>query len=161
MNETFQSFVYNCGFTLINCLGCIYLQIFREAEKKFNVKIKNQKGGVSIEGPQPNVDKACDHIRIQLREKESQMLDYERAKDVANYVQWYYQSEHDKKFRPFKLEDNLKIETAYKNKNATVKIRDNRGVSYTIDFQKMVEIPSDSSHVKIPVKREIKEQQRG
>lgn len=87
------------------------------------------------------------------------MLD--RAKDLSTYVQWFYKDPTSDRFRPFKIEDNYTIETEFKNKSLTVRIKDGKGVSYKIDFKKMEELQIENPRVRIPVQRKLKEQEKG
>lgn len=89
------------------------------------------------------------------------MIDYDKAKEVANYIQWYYKDQSSDRFKPFTLELNYVIETEFKNKSPHVRITDNKGERYKIDFNKMEEIPDSSPNTKIPVQRKSKEQQKG
>ena len=116
---------------------------------------------IEVSGLQANVNKACDALHSYLRKEETQMVNNDRAKDLANYVQWYYKDPSTDKFRPFKLEVNFVIENEYKSKSSMVRIKDGTGASYKIDFQKMEEYPVDSPHTKIKVERRLKEQGKG
>ncbi|XP_071170581.1 protein mono-ADP-ribosyltransferase PARP14-like isoform X3 [Mytilus edulis] len=136
-------------------------KIFRDIEKQLKVKITENKGVINILGSQAQVNKAGDALQAQLRKEEARMIDYDKAKEVANYIQWYYKDPSTDKFKPFTLELNYVIETEFKNKSPQVRITDNKGERYKIDLNKMEEIPASSPHTKIPVQRKSKEQQKG
>ena len=92
-----------------------------------------------------------DKINSVLRAHEHSKHEYQQAKLLANIVRWSYLK--DNKQFPFPSTWNKKVEEAFKNKEAKVKVKDRSGGEYEIDFGSMTEYDVKKANEKFPVLR--------
>ena len=92
-----------------------------------------------------------DKINSVLRAHEHSKHEYQQAKLLANIVRWSYLK--DNKQFPFPSTWNKKVEEAFRNKEAKVKVKDRSGGEYEIDFGTMTEYDVKNTKDKFPVLR--------
>jgi len=130
-------------------------KLYRIAEEnKTKLDLSKSRGHISVAGRSKYVSKAVVEITHQLREYEKDKLNIQHAKTMVKYVQWYY--DDSGKWKKYNAEVNYDIETAYKDKRMTVKIKDGRGEFYIIDFHQMEECEYKNRNNKVKVSRQEK-----
>ncbi|XP_071112947.1 protein mono-ADP-ribosyltransferase PARP14-like isoform X2 [Haliotis cracherodii] len=106
---------------------------------KQNVAIAHKGPSLHITGRVRNVAEVHEKI-VELFQTEATGAHLkEEAKLVANLVEWMYVA--GGKSRPFTPGLNCCLEKAYKAKEKSLEIKDARGRTYSVDFQKMTEMP--------------------
>jgi hypothetical protein len=116
-----------------------------------DVHIDSDVGNILVTGLVANVLDVLDSIHKQLRSADSSFYMKGQAKLMSSMVKWIYLK--DQKEFPFNDRVNLEIETAYKKKEKTVKIKDFSGGEYVIDFGTMKEHDVKKPNEQFPVIR--------
>lgn len=106
---------------------------------KHNVAIAHKGPSLDITGRVRNVAEVHEKIVELFQTEATGALLKEEAKLVANLVEWMYVA--GGKSRPFTPGLNCCLEKAYKAKEKSLEIKDARGRIYSVDFQKMTEMP--------------------
>ncbi|XP_033757570.1 protein mono-ADP-ribosyltransferase PARP14-like [Pecten maximus] len=121
------------------------------SQRQVHLEINQAKGEITLQGQHSKTSVLLPEIQSLLHKFEKHKDEVEKAKTLADYVQWVY--DDNGKWRQFNAEINLVIEKAYKAKDVQTKINDSSGVTYIIDFQKMEEYVKDSPHKRFKVER--------
>ncbi|XP_069139910.1 protein mono-ADP-ribosyltransferase PARP14-like isoform X2 [Argopecten irradians] len=121
------------------------------SRKNVYLDINQRRGEITLQGRYAQTTSLLQEIQHKLYEFKQQKDQVEKAKTVADYVQWVYE-DAGKRYK-FNAVVNMNIENAYKAKNAQTKVHDSSGVTYVIDFHKMEEYVKDSPHKKFKVER--------
>ncbi|XP_046570910.1 protein mono-ADP-ribosyltransferase PARP14-like [Haliotis rubra] len=104
-----------------------------------DVVIVRRGSALEITGRVRNVGQVHEKILELFQNEATNAHMKEEAKLVANLVEWMYVV--DGKPRPFTMGLNCCLEKAYKAKEKKLEIKDARGRAYSVDFQKMTELP--------------------
>ena len=115
------------------------------------MELRPHKGEITLSGLKNRMMDVHRRVLEKLTAFDKKQHTLVTAKNIASYVQWYYDDGHRKnKFSP---EVNYEIETAHKSKQTTVQIQDNSGNTYVIDFNKMEEHLKGKPHQKYKLER--------
>ncbi|KAL4231447.1 Poly (ADP-ribose) polymerase [Mactra antiquata] len=134
-------------------LNFTYIQKIKKdaANHHVEVKVNNELGTVHLVGLSENVQQVCTEVFAQLRNAEKSVNLKNQAQLLSNIVRWMFLK--DNKTYPFPDKINLEIETAYKNKRKTIKVKIGRTSEFEIDFNNMVETDVNNSATSYPVIR--------
>ncbi|XP_021378675.1 poly [ADP-ribose] polymerase 14-like isoform X2 [Mizuhopecten yessoensis] len=121
------------------------------SKRNVHIIINQSRGEITLEGRRLPTSDLLPEIQNLLHKFEKHKDEVEKAKTVADYVQWLY--DDSGKWRRFNAEVNLMIEKAYKAKEVKTKVMDSNGIIYIIDFQKMVEYETSLPHKKYKIER--------
>ncbi|XP_053407521.1 protein mono-ADP-ribosyltransferase PARP14-like [Mercenaria mercenaria] len=116
-----------------------------------DVTVDTDLGNIVVIGLVANVLEVFDAIHSQLRSADKSFYMKDQAKLMSNIVKWIYLK--DQKEIAFPDRINLEIETAYKQKQKQVKVKDRSGGEYEIDFGNMTEHDVKQPNTKFPVIR--------
>ena len=127
--------------------------MIKQEAKNHNVQVDFDRdlGGIKLQGLVKNIMPVKDKINAVLRAHEHSKHEYQQAKLLANIVRWFYLK--DQKQFPFPSTWNKKVEEAFRNKEAKVKVKDKSGGEYEIDFGSMTEYDVKNAKEKFPVLR--------
>ena len=106
---------------------------------------------IALTGLPANIITVRDHLSKITREFDNSQHHKKLATLMKNIIIWFY-IKNNKSF-PFPDTENLKIETAYSEKRAAVRIKDNSGGVYEINFNEMKEWDISKPTDKFPVIR--------
>ena len=116
-----------------------------------DVHVDTDVGVIKVTGLVANVLDVFGSIHNQLRSADNSFYLKGQAKLMSSMVKWIYLK--DNKEFPFHDRVNLEIETAYKQKEKTVKVKDYSGGEYIVDFGTMKEHDVKKPNEKFPVIR--------
>lgn len=94
-------------------------------------------GAIELVCLHKNIVEVYDAVYASLRSADQSFYLKGQAQLMSNIVKWIY-IKGNKEY-PFPSKVNLEIETAYRKKDKTVKVKDQSGGEYEVDFVKMEE----------------------